>query len=269
MDSATVIGLVGAFGVVLGAILLGGSLGVFINAPSLVIVLGGTIMVVLIKFNLAQSLGAITVAKNAISNKVESPQLIIPEIVEMASMARKEGVLALEEVKTDNSFLKSGLDMLIDGSSVEEISRLLSKDLEETAERHKTGALVFTSAADVAPAMGMIGTLVGLVQMLSAMDDPKSIGPSMAVALLTTLYGAMLANMLFQPIADKLTLRRKEEIKVNSICLDGILGIQDGQHPRVLESLLKLYLTPKERGAKPEGAEEQAGEDMQAEAVAA
>ncbi len=269
MDQATVFGLVGAFSVVLGAILLGGSVGMFIDPTSILIVLGGTLMVVLVKFNLNQFMSAISVAKNAISNKVQSPQLIIPELVEMASMARKEGVLALEEVETSNDFLKSGLDMLIDGSSVEEINRLLSKDLEETAERHKLGALVFTSAADVAPAMGMIGTLVGLVQMLSAMDDPKSIGPAMAVALLTTLYGAILANMLFQPIADKLTLRRKEEIKVNSICLDGILGIQDGQHPRVLESLLKLYMTPKERALKPAEGGETSGEDMQAEAVAA
>ncbi len=267
MDSATVFGLVGAFGVVLGAILLGGSVGVFINAPSLVIVLGGTLMVVLIKFNLSQFLGAINIAKVALFNRLQPPQTLIPEIVEMASVARKEGVLALEEMETSNEFLKTGLDMLIDGSSVEEINRLLSKDLEETANRHKIGALVFTSAADVAPAMGMVGTLIGLVQMLSAMDDPKSIGPAMAVALLTTLYGAILANMLFQPIADKLALRRGEEVKLNSICLDGILGIQDGQHPRVLESLLKLYITPQEREQK--GEEEQAAAEVEGEAVAA
>lgn len=269
MDSATVFGLVGAFGVVLGAIVLGGSVGIFFNIPSLVIVLGGTLMVVLMKFNMSQFMGAISVAQIAIRNKLEPPQALIPEIVEMASLARKEGVLALEEVETKNPFLKAGLDMLIDGSSVEEIDKLLSKDLAETAERHKLGAQVFTSAGDVAPAMGMIGTLVGLVQMLSAMDDPKSIGPAMAVALLTTLYGAILANMLFQPIADKLTLRRKEEIKLNSICLDGVLGIQDGQHPRVLESLLKLYLNPKEREAKVEQNSEASEEDMQAETVAA
>lgn len=268
MDSATVIGLVGAFGVVLGAILLGGSVGIFLNVPSLVIVLGGTLMVVLIKFNLDQFIGAMGVAKNALSNRLQSPQALIPEIVEMASIARKEGVLALEEMETENDFLKTGMDMLIDGSSVEEIDRLLSKDLEETANRHKLGALVFTSAADVAPAMGMVGTLIGLVQMLSAMDDPKSIGPAMAVALLTTLYGAILANMLFQPIADKLALRRGEEIKLNSICLDGILGIQGGQHPRVLESLLKLYINPKERDLKAEDGDKPA-EEVQGETVAA
>lgn len=268
MDSATVFGLVGAFSVVLGAILLGGSVGIFLNVPSLVIVLGGTLMVVLIKFNLNQFLGAITIAKNALSNKLQSPQVLIPEIVEMASVARKEGVLALEEMNTENPFLQTGMDMLIDGSSVEEIERLLAKDLQETAARHKIGAQVFTSAADVAPAMGMVGTLIGLVQMLSAMDDPKSIGPAMAVALLTTLYGAILANMLFQPIADKLALRRGEEVKLNSICLDGILGIQGGQHPRVLESLLKLYISPKEREMKAPDAEQPA-EEVQGETVAA
>ena len=137
--------------------------------------------------------------------------------------------------------------MLIDGSPVEDMRKHLTKDLEEMNERHKWGAQVFTSAGDVAPAMGMIGTLVGLVQMLSAMDDPKSIGPAMAVALLTTLYGAVLANMVFLPIADKLALRRTEEMKLNSICIDGVLAIQEGQHPRTTESLLKLYVNPKRR----------------------
>ena len=261
MDSATVFGFVGAFGVVAVAVLLGGSVGIFINVPSLFIVLGGSMMVVLMKFNMNQFLSSVSVARNAFKMNLQPPNTLIPEIVEMASLARKEGVLALEEVETDNQFLKSGLDMLIDGTAVEEINRLLSRDLEEMASRHKTGAQVFTSAGDVAPAMGMVGTLIGLVQMLSNMEDPKSIGPSMAVALLTTLYGTILANMVFQPIADKLTLRRFEEIKLNSICLDGILGIQEGQHPRVLESLLKLYVTPKERDLKVDDAgKEDAGE---------
>lgn len=247
MDIATLLGLLGSFGVVIAAILLGGSVLVFVNAPSLFIVLGGTLMVVLIKFNLSQFLGAMKVAANAFRSKSDAPEDLIPKIVEMSTVARKEGVLALENIEIDNPFLVSGVRMLIDGSSGEDMRRHLTRDMEEISDRHKWGAQVFTAGGDVAPAMGMIGTLIGLVQMLSAMDDPKSIGPAMAVALLTTLYGAILANMLFLPVADKLTLRRSEERKLNSICLDGVLAIQEGQHPRIIESLLKLYVNPKQR----------------------
>lgn len=247
MDLATLLGIIGAFGVVAAAMLLGGSVLVFFNAPSMFIVLGGTLMVVLIKFNVSQFTGAIKVAAKAFKSKLPAPEALIPVIVEMSTVARKEGVLALENIEIENSFLESGVRMLIDGSPVEDMRKHLSKDLEEMNERHKWGAQVFTSAGDVAPAMGMIGTLVGLVQMLSAMDDPKSIGPAMAVALLTTLYGAVLANMVFLPIADKLTLRRTEEMKLNSICLEGVLAIQEGQHPRTTEALLKLYVNPKRR----------------------
>ncbi|GJM11671.1 MAG: flagellar motor protein PomA [Pseudohongiella sp.] len=247
MDLATLLGIVGAFAVVIAAMLLGGSVAVFVNAPSLFIVLGGTLLVVLIKFNVSQFTGAMKVAGKAFRSKLPAPEDLIPVIVEMSTVARKEGVLALENIEIESDFLESGVRMLIDGSPVEDMRKHLSKDLEEMNERHKWGAQVFTSAGDVAPAMGMIGTLVGLVQMLSAMDDPKSIGPAMAVALLTTLYGAVLANMVFLPIADKLGLRRTEEMKLNSICMDGILAIQEGQHPRTTEALLKLYVNPTRR----------------------
>ena len=247
MDKATLLGIIGSFAVVIAAMLLGGSVLVFVNAPSLFIVLGGTLLVVLIKFNVSQFTGAMKVAGKAFKSKLPAPEELIPVIVEMSTVARKEGVLALENIEIENSFLQSGVRMLIDGSPVEDMRKHLTKDLEEMNERHKWGAQVFTSAGDVAPAMGMIGTLVGLVQMLSAMDDPKSIGPAMAVALLTTLYGAVLANMVFLPIGDKLSLRRTEEMKLNSICIDGVLAIQEGQHPRTTESLLKLYVNPKRR----------------------
>jgi chemotaxis protein MotA len=263
MDLATLLGTLGAFGIVAVAILLGGSMLVFFNAPSLLIVLGGTLMVVLMKFNLSQFLGAMKVAAKAFKSKLPAPESLIPLIVEMSTVARKEGVLALEDIEVDNSFLESGVRMLIDGSPVEDMRRHLSKDIEEISERHKWGAQVFTAGGDVAPAMGMIGTLIGLVQMLSAMDDPKSIGPAMAVALLTTLYGAILANMVFIPIADKLTLRRSEEVKINSICLDGVLAIQEGQHPRTTEALLKLYVNPKRRDVE-KATTEQAPEQEQA-----
>jgi len=140
--------------------------------------------------------------------------------------------------------------MLIDGNDREVINTVMSKDLQQTVDRHKWGDKVFSATGDVAPAMGMIGTLIGLVQMLSSMDDPKAIGPAMAVALLTTLYGAMLANMIALPIADKLELRKREESIVKAICLDGVLAIQEGQNPRILESMLKAYLAPSKRNTE-------------------
>ena len=259
MDLATLIGLLGAFVVVMVSIWLGGSFVIFMDLISVFIVFGGTFAVVLIKFNLAQFLGAVKVAGNAFRSKLDTPSVLIAKIVELSTIARKEGVLALENVEVSNGFLASGVRMLIDGSAGDEIRRHMERDLEEISDRHRIGAQVFTAGGDVAPAMGMIGTLVGLVQMLSAMDDPKSIGPAMAVALLTTLYGAVLANMVFLPMADKLTLRRNEEKKLNLICLDGVLAIQEGQHPRVIEALLKLYVNPKQRklAKEPDAGKEQ------------
>ncbi|MEE4110697.1 MAG: flagellar motor protein PomA, partial [Halieaceae bacterium] len=247
---ATLLGMVGAIGIVLAAILTGGSAIVFINVPSILIVLGGTVMVVMIKFSMGQFFGAFKVALRAFSNKTTNPEELIERIVELANIARKEGMLALESQEIDNEFLGEGIRMLIDGNSREVVSTVLSKDMQQTIERHTWGAKVFSATADVAPAMGMIGTLIGLVQMLSNMSDPKSIGPAMAVALLTTLYGAMIANMVAMPIADKLTLRKADERRIRSMCIDGVLAIQEGQNPRIIESMLKAYLEPGKRGSE-------------------
>jgi chemotaxis protein MotA len=255
VDLATLVGFLGAAGVIGAAIVLGGSAGVFLNVPSIMIVLGGTFLVVMMKFSLSQFLGAFKVATRAFIHKLDAAEDLIPQIIELSTIARKEGMLALEQQEIKSEFLKSGIDMLIDGTKPEVIKELLMKDLAQTIDRHKWGAKVFSASGDVAPAMGMIGTLIGLVQMLSAMDDPKSIGPAMAVALLTTLYGAMFANMLALPIADKLTLRKIEEGRIKAVCIDGIIGIGEGQNPRVLEPMLKTYLAPSKRGAPEEKAE--------------
>ncbi len=250
MDLATLLGMVGAIGIVLAAILTGGSALVFVNIPSILIVLGGTIMVVMIKFSMGQFFGAFKVALTAFIYKIDDPEELIEKIVELANTARKEGMLALENAEIDNEFLDEGIKMLIDGNSREVVDAVLTKDLKATIDRHTWGAKVFSATADVAPAMGMIGTLIGLVQMLSNMSDPKSIGPAMAVALLTTLYGAMIANMIAMPIADKLTLRKADELRIRSMCIDGVLAIQEGQNPRIIESMLKAYLEPAKRGGE-------------------
>ena len=247
VDLATLLGLVGGSGIVLAAILLGGSAVTFLNAPSLLVVLGGTVGAVLMKFTLSQFFGAFKVATKAFMFRIDAPESLIGQAVEMANEARKGGLLALEGRDTENSFLKKGIQMMVDGHEPDVVRQTLSTEMNLTLERHDIGQKIFKAIGDSAPAMGMIGTLIGLVQMLSAMDDPKTIGPSMAVALLTTLYGAMIANMFALPIADKLALRSGEERLVKSMIIDSRAGIQEGRNPRVIEELLKTYLPGSKR----------------------
>ncbi len=254
MDLATLLGLLGAMGVILAAIITGGSPIIFVNIPSILIVLGGTVLVVMIKFTLSQFFGAFKVAARAFTFKLQDPEELISQIVEISGVARKDGMLALENLEIKDEFLSKGVRMLIDGNSREVVSAVLHKELQQTIDRHKWGNKVFSATGDVAPAMGMIGTLIGLVQMLSSMDDPKSIGPAMAIALLTTLYGAMLANIVAIPIADKLDLRKSQEGQLKALCIDGVLAIQEGQNPRVIESMLQAYIDPRKRSQEAEPA---------------
>ncbi|XOV77359.1 MAG: flagellar motor protein PomA [Aestuariibacter sp.] len=248
MDLATLIGMLGAIGFVVMAMVLGGDLGMFVNVPSILIVFGGTIFVVLSYYSLGQFFGAGKIAAKAFMFKIEPPEELIQKIVEMADAARKGGFLALEEAEIENQFMQKGVDMLVDGHDIEVVRSTLSKDISLTTERHEFGASIFKGMGDVAPAMGMIGTLIGLVAMLSNMDDPKAIGPAMAVALLTTLYGAFFANVVCMPISIKLNNRKDEEKLNQALVLDGIIGIADGQNPRVIEGILKNYLAASKRG---------------------
>ena len=251
MDLATLIGMIGAFVIIVTAMMLSGSVGMFIDIPSVLIVIVGSLFVVMSKFGLPQFLGAGKVAAKAFMFKAEDPADVIDEIVELADVARKGGLLSLEGKEVSNAFLQDGIQLLVDGHDPEVVKALMSKDMDKAVERHELGAQIFKALGDVGPAMGMIGTLIGLVAMLSNMDDPKSIGPAMAVALLTTLYGAMLANMVALPIADKLTLRRGEESMMKNLVVDALLAIQSGQNPRVIDSMLRNYL-PASKRAKPE-----------------
>jgi len=192
-------------------------------------------------------LGAIAVAGNGFKFKEEDPVPLIAEIIELAGEARKGGLLSLEGKEVSNDFLKKGITLLIDGHDPDIVREILMKDVSKAQDRHKQGASIFSAFGDVAPAMGMIGTLVGLVQMLSAMDDPKSIGPAMAVALLTTLYGAMIANMFAIPLAGKLELRATEEGRIKTLVIDALIGIQGGQNPKVIEQMLQAYIPEKSR----------------------
>jgi chemotaxis protein MotA len=242
VDLATIIGLLGATVIILAAIFLGGDPLMFLDLPSVLIVLGGTAFVVMSKFGLHEFAAAFKIAGKAFLFRLDEPAGLIERIVELAGRARRSGLLSLEEQQVSNRFLSDGLRLLVDGHDAEVVKATLSKDRSLTMDRHEWGQRIFIAMADVGPAMGMIGTLVGLVQMLANMDDPKSIGPAMAVALLTTLYGSLLANVVCMPIADKLKLRGSQEALQRALIVDGLLAIQAGQNPRVIEAMLQRYL---------------------------
>ncbi len=249
MDLATLLGFVGTIAVLLGAMVAGGGITPFIDVPSFIVVVGGTITVVLSQVTLAQFLGAFKVAMGAFFNKTTEPEILIEEAVELANIVRKEGILALEEKEISHPFLQKGINMCIDGQEPAVVQRSLANDINFTIEHKSISIVVFDASTEVAPAMGMIGTLIGLVLMLGNMDDPKTIGPSMAVALLTTLYGAVIANAISAPISKKLTLRMNEEKLSKKLILESIEGIQEGTHPKVLEQLLINYLPESKRDA--------------------
>jgi chemotaxis protein MotA len=248
LDLATLIGLIGTCVVLATAILLGGSVGAFVDTASLVLVIGGTLLVTMMKFSFRQFANAAKVAIKAFAYRVPEPEALIETSVYLAHQARTSGLLALEEADVDDEFFKKALDLVVDGHDPEIVRSILTKDLELTLKRHRDGQAIFKAIGDAAPAMGMIGTLIGLVQMLGAMSDPRQIAPAMAIALLTTLYGAMIANVVAIPIADKLAMRSTDERLVKSLIIDAVMSIQDGQHPRVLQDILKNYL-PKSRRA--------------------
>ena len=250
MDLATLIGLIGTLGAIATAILMGGSFSIFVNGPGLMIVMAGTFTVVLMKYPLSVAVQAMKVAAKAFLHKMQSPAELIEKCIELSNIARKEGVLGLEQVEIENEFLKRGVMLVVDGNEPDFVRKMLSNDINLTIERHEEGQGIFKSIGDVAPAMGMIGTLIGLVQMMANMSDPKALGPAMAVALLTTLYGAVVANVLALPIADKLALRSKQERMTKSLVLEGITALQMGLNPRVVEDLLKTYLPGSQRGTE-------------------
>ncbi|MCP4606240.1 MAG: motility protein A [Proteobacteria bacterium] len=249
MDIATLAGLVTAFGLVAYAIAAGVGLGAFIDTQSLLIVVGGTFGATFINYPLAQMISAGGVAKNAFLFQLANPQEIIKQMIDFSNRARREGILALEEAvgDTTNAFLKKGIQLAVDGEDPQAIENILDTEIIWLKDRHRLGAEIFTTMGSFAPALGLIGTLIGLVGMLQNMDDPSTIGPSMAIALLTTFYGALFANLLFNPIAGKLRTRSSEEVLVWELTREGVLAISAGDNPRMVEQRLNAFLAPKLR----------------------
>lgn len=242
MDLATLIGIIGALVLIVVTMLMSGDLSMFVNVPSLVIVVGGSLFAVMAKFGLSQFLGLFKVAGKGFKSSAPDVADLIDEIVELADLARKGGLLSLEGKEVSSDFLSKGIQLLVDGHDPDVVKAILSKERTEAEQRHSSGSQIYMSMSAMAPAMGMIGTLIGLVAMLANMSDPKAIGPAMAVALLTTLYGAVMANAFCEPMADKLKLRATEEAMIKSLVIDALLAIQNGQNPRVIDGLLRNYL---------------------------
>ncbi len=251
MDIATVIGLVAAFGLVIWGITLGGSLSQFWDAPSVAIVIGGTIAALLVAFPLAKVLGLAPILKKAFFAAPQNPGEVITKMVGYAERARREGMLALEEASEEETdeFLRKGLRLAVDGTDPQLLEKILETDIGQIESRHKSGKNILETGGTFAPAFGMIGTLIGLINMLAALEDPSSIGAGMATALITTFYGALLANAVFLPLAGKLEVRSGEEILVKEMVIDGIMAIQSGDSPRIVEEKLKSFLSPAQRAA--------------------
>jgi chemotaxis protein MotA len=231
------------------AILSGGPLTLFINPPSLLIVVGGTIGTTLVHYPFMDIFGAFAVLKKAFMYQNVSPQQIIEQLLQFSSKARREGILSLQSVmdSVDDPFFLKSLQLAVDGQDPESLKNMLYQEIEYIQERHDKGATIFISMAAYAPAMGMIGTLIGLVQMLQTMDDPSTIGPAMAIALLTTFYGAVIANVVCLPISGKLKTRSQSEVLNKTLITEGMDSILLGENPRIMEQKLHAFIAPKLR----------------------
>jgi chemotaxis protein MotA len=247
VDISTVIGLILGSTLVVIAILIGDDPVIFVDSKSILIVLGGTLGVTFIKNPLTRVFGTLGVVKNAFFGKVTPMAGLIETIVELSRKARRESLLSLEKVDIEDPFLHKAIRLAVDGMEPNAIKTVLETEVNFLAQRHQVGADVFEGIAESAPAFGMIGTLIGLVQMLASMEDPSKIGPAMAVAILTTLYGSLVANLFAAPIAQKLKDRSREEVNARLVIVQGVLSIVEGDHPASVEQKLSAYVEPKAR----------------------
>ncbi|MFQ6018254.1 MAG: motility protein A [Kiloniellaceae bacterium] len=250
VDVATLLGVAGAFAVIAAAMTLGGSPGSFVNVPAILIVVVGTFLVTTVSFTLDEVVRAQSVMLRSAVYHAEAPEDAARRMIYLADVARQHGVLRLQSTIKDlyhSRFLAQAVGLVVDGLPTEEIKRILDREIHATRERHMRSAGFLRRAGEVAPAMGLIGTLVGLVQMLGNLEDPSSIGPSMAVALLTTFYGAVLATMVFNPLASKLERISEVEWMVNQIYTIGAASISRQENPGRLEMMINTMLSPAQR----------------------
>jgi chemotaxis protein MotA len=257
MDISTIVGVLLGFALIGMAILLGGSVSAYIDVPSIIIVIGGACAAVLASNPISSVLNLPKVVMKTIFGAAPEAAPLIEQMVSFAEVARRDGILALEgkTEEMEDGLLLLGIKMAVDGTDPELIEQVMEADLENMMARHDVGKGMLDAVGRFAPAFGMIGTLIGLVAMLANMSDPSAIGAGMAAALLTTLYGAILANVLALPLADKLKIKNDEEVLAKSIILKGVMSIQAGDNPRVVEQKLRTYMPPAARAAAEAAAE--------------
>ena len=249
MDIATIIGIISGIGLIFGAILSQGNGSMFINPPSLLIVLGGTMASTLITFPLSEVIHALQAAKNVLSSKKINPNDVVRVIITVANISRRQGLVALSRVRTDNKILKKALQLIADGAPEEVIRETLRIEIDAMRSRHSIAQDVFRKMGLYAPAFGMLGTLIGLVQMLRMLDDPAEVGPAMSVALLTTFYGSFLSSLVFLPIAGKLKSRTNMEMINLEIIFEGALSLLQNNNPLLIYEKLSSFIPPTMRDA--------------------
>lgn len=255
----TIIGyVVGILAIAISILIAGdmnpASIGNFVDAPSIFVVIGATIGAIFVAHPMSQISSIFTYFKKLISYPLDNPAELINKLVRYAELARKNGILALDGAtdEGDDPFMAKGLQLAVDGIDPDQIKETMESELTYLQERHATGKGLFNNIGKYAPAFGMVGTLIGLVMMLKNLSDFNAIGPKMAVALITTFYGAVISNLFFLPAADKLTIRDAQEKLNKEIIINGVLSIQAGDNPRMVEQKLKVYLPPSLRDTEME-----------------
>ncbi len=257
MDFATLIGVISGIGLVIGSIMLNSGLGLFYDLTSLMIVVGGTIAATFIAYPMKEVFKVFALLGRVFFNKQTSLSKIVEELIDLATKAKKNGILAIDsEIENiSDKFLKKGLQMVVDGIEGPEMNTVLATEMQNDQKRHKNGVQLFSDMGKYAPAFGMVGTLIGLIQMLADLNDPSSIGPKMAVALITTFYGAIMANLFFVPMSVKLKSRSQQESLRMQLINMGVNSIRQGDHPRFMEDKLKNLLTEDEQKKRAENGE--------------
>ncbi len=243
MDLATGAGLLAGVAVIMALMLMGGNLGMFYDIHAVIVIFGGSFAATLIRFPFSTMLHGLPMGmKYAFSMRSMNPRTLVEEITKVAEVVRKNGPVALENVQVDDPFLAQGVRYIADGYDKEFIRETLERDRDNFLQRLDEGQKIYRAIGDCAPAWGMVGTIIGMVQMFANMSDPSKLGPAMAIALLATLYGAVLANMACLPIADKLHLKLEEEEISRTLILDGIMQIRDAKSPMIVREMLLAYL---------------------------
>lgn len=257
MDIATIIGVLSGLGLVIGSILMNSGIGIFIDIPSLMIVAGGTIAATLINYPLSEFLKVMGLFSKVFMSKTSDPMKIIDQMVDLGNVAKKEGLLSLEKSlkETKDEFLKKALQMTVDGLPTDIMEVQLKQEISVNIRNHKVGWEIMGAMGAFSPAFGMVGTLIGLIQMLADLSDPSSIGPKMAVAMITTFYGSLFANLFFLPMAGKLQRRSAIETQEKTLLYEGVMGIRNGENPKIMRDRLMIYIEQTKKTKKGKGDE--------------